>query len=263
MSTNPVNPYAAPKSAVADEPAPQGEYIPGGQGVPASNGWNWIAEGWTLFKASPGLWIGIIVVFIVIFFAATMVPFVGPIAQNLLMPVFMGGIVAGCQAIDAGGKLEFNHLFEGFRTTFGTLVAVGALYLAGFVAILLVVMLITGAGVFALFMAGGGQQPDLAQGGAALGILLAMLIVFALMIPLVMAVWFAAPLVMFHNLGAVEAMKASFTGCLRNIVPFLVYGVVGLVLSILATIPLGLGWLVLGPVFAASVYTGYRDIYLR
>jgi uncharacterized membrane protein len=178
------------------------------------------------------------------------------------MPVFMGGIVAGCRAIDSGGQLEFNHLFEGFRTRFGALIAVGALYLAGFVAILLVVMLITGASVFALFMAGGGQT-DLAQGGAALGILLAMLIVFALMVPLVMAVWFAAPLVMFHNLGAVEAMKASFTGSLRNVVPFLVYSIVGLVLSVVATIPLGLGWLVLGPVFAASVYTGYRDIYLR
>jgi len=78
-----------------------------------------------------------------------------------------------------------------------------------------------------------------------------------------MAVWFAAPLVVFHDLGAVEAMKASFTGCLRNIVPFLVYGIAGLVLSVVATIPLGLGWLVLGPVVAASVYTSYRDIYLR
>ena len=40
-------------------------------------------------------------------------------------------------------------------------------------------------------------------------------------------------------------------------------GIVGLVLELLATLPIGLGWLVLGPVIAASVYTGYRDIYLR
>jgi uncharacterized membrane protein len=259
MSTNP---YATPRAAVADEPVAQGDYVPGGQNMPASHGWNWIADGWTTFKAAPWLWIGIMVVFIVMLIAMALVPFVGPVAQNLLMPVFMGGIVAGCRAIDSGGSLEFNHLFEGFRAKFGTLVAVGALYLAGFVAILLVVMVITGAGVFAMFMAGG-AQPDIAQGEAALGILLAILIVCALMIPLVMAVWFASPLVMFHDLGAVEAMKASFSGCLRNIMPFLVYGIVGLVLSVVATIPLGLGWLVLGPVFAASVYTGYRDIYLR
>lgn len=260
MSTNP---YATPKAAVADEPTAQGEYVPGGQGVPASRGWSWIADGWTIFKAAAGLWIGILVVFIAILFAMTLVPFIGPVAQNLLMPVFMGGIVAGCRAIDSGGSLEFNHLFEGFRAKFGPLVAVGALYLAGFVVILLIAAMITGASVFALFMAGGGQEPDLTQSGALLGLLLAILVVLALMIPLVMAVWFAAPLVMFHDLGAVEAMKASFTGCLRNVVPFLVYGIVGFVLAIVASLPLGLGWLVLAPVFAASVYTGYRDIYLK
>jgi uncharacterized membrane protein len=57
-------------------------------------------------------------------------------------------------------------------------------------------------------------------------------------------------------------MQESFTGCLRNIVPFLVYGVVMLALSLIASIPLGLGWLVLGPVLAASLYTSYKDIYL-
>jgi uncharacterized membrane protein len=57
-------------------------------------------------------------------------------------------------------------------------------------------------------------------------------------------------------------MQESFTGCLRNIVPFLVYGVVMLGLGIVACIPLMLGWLVLGPVLAASLYTSYKDIYL-
>jgi uncharacterized membrane protein len=56
-------------------------------------------------------------------------------------------------------------------------------------------------------------------------------------------------------------MKASFTGCLRNIVPFLVYGVIGFVLMVLASVPVLLGWLVLGPVMVASIYTAYRDIY--
>ena len=128
--------------------------------MPASRGWNWIADGWTLFKAAPGLWIGITVVFIVILFAMALVPFAGMVGQYLLMPVFMAGIVQGCRAIDEGGSLEFNHLFAGFQTKFGTLAAVGALYLAGFVAIMVVVMLITGVGVFAL-MAGGGQMRPL------------------------------------------------------------------------------------------------------
>ena len=32
---------------------------------------------------------------------------------------------------------------------------------------------------------------------------------------------------------------------------------------IVATLPLMLGWLALGPVLAASIYTAYRDIYLK
>jgi len=84
-----------------------------------------------------------------------------------------------------------------------------------------------------------------------------------LMLPVFMAIWFAAPLVVFHNQGPGEAMKNSFTACLRNVLPFLVYSVIALLLAFIASIPLGLGWLVLGPVMAASLYTGYRDIFFE
>ena len=76
-----------------------------------------------------------------------------------------------------------------------------------------------------------------------------------------MALWFAPSLVVFNNLKPVEAMKVSFFGCLKNIVPFLLYGVVMMVLCVVAAIPVMLGYLVLGPVIIASIYTGYRDIF--
>src|SRR5204863_82341 len=38
-------------------------------------------------------------------------------------------------------------------------------------------------------------------------------------------------------------------------------GVILLGFAVLASIPLCLGWLVLGPVIGASIYTSYRDIY--
>jgi uncharacterized membrane protein len=97
--------------------------------------------------------------------------------------------------------------------------------------------------------------------GAILTLLLAALVGLALMVPVFMAIWFAPALVVFDGKDAIEAMKQSFAGCLKNIVPFLIYGLVLFVLSILASIPLGLGWLLLGPVLAASVYTGYKDIF--
>jgi uncharacterized membrane protein len=92
---------------------------------------------------------------------------------------------------------------------------------------------------------------------------LVFLLFFALVVPLLMAIWFAPALVMLHDLKPVDALKASFTGCLKNIPAFLIYGIVGLVLAIVATIPLVLGWLILGPVAIASAYTGYRDIFTQ
>ena len=80
-------------------------------------------------------------------------------------------------------------------------------------------------------------------------------------IPLYMALWFAPALIVFHNLAPVESMKASFFACLKNIIPFLLYGVILIVLGVLAAIPFGLGFLVLIPVIIASIYTGYRDIF--
>jgi uncharacterized membrane protein len=258
----PTNPYAPPVAQVADETLHQhGQYVPGGNRVPAGHGWDWIAEGWGLFKSAPGMWIAIIVMFMVLNFGMAMIPFVGSLASLLLGPVFGAGIVIGCRALEEGRELEFKHLFDGFNTRFGMLVTVGALYLAAWVAIVLVAMLVTGVSVFALF-AGGGTESAGAMAAALTTLALVVLIVLALMMPVLMAVWFAPALVVFHELGAVEAMKESFLGCLRNVLPFLVYSIVLTLAAILATIPLALGWLVLGPVIAASVYTSYRDIYL-
>jgi len=44
-------------------------------------------------------------------------------------------------------------------------------------------------------------------------------------------------------------------------VPFLLYGLVGIGLAIVASIPFGLGWFVLLPVTIASMYTSYCDIF--
>ena len=255
-----VNPYAAPKAAVADETlGSNADFVPGGQSRPAANGWTWIAEGWELFKRQPGMWIGMILLLLLIFIAAAFIPIVGGLAMTLFGPVFAAGVMVGCKALDSGEDLELSHLFAGFRSRTGTLIGVGALYLAATIVVALVVSLVMGVGM--MTMMGGGDQQAMAAMG--MTFVLAVLIMLALLLPAMMAVWLAAPLVVFHDHRAIDAMKGSFTGCLKNVMPFLLYGVVLAVLSIVASLPLALGWLVLGPVFAASIYASYRDIYLK
>jgi uncharacterized membrane protein len=233
-------------------------FIPEGHTAPAGHGWTWIASAWELFKRAPALWIGMVLTLVVILILLAFVPFLGSILSMALSPVFAAGLMIGCRALEEGGQLEFRHLFAGFQTRTGTLIGAGLLYLAAMIAIVLVAGVITGAGLFALF--GGGAA---AAGVAFTTMMLAVLFMLALTVPLAMAIWFAPPLVVFNGLGALDALKTSFLGCLKNIMPFLLYGLILLGFAILASIPLCLGWLVLGPVIGASVYTSYRDIYFN
>ena len=159
---------------------------------------------------------------------------------------------------DEGRDLAISQLFVGFRERFGSLLSIGFIYLGITIATALVVGLATGAGLWTLL--GSGADPA-GVAGAGVTILLAFLVMMALLLPVFMAMWFAPALTLFHEQGPAEAMKASFFACLKNIVPFLVYSVILFVLAFVASIPFGLGWLVLGPVMAASLYTGYLDIF--
>jgi uncharacterized membrane protein len=90
-----------------------------------------------------------------------------------------------------------------------------------------------------------------------IGLLLFLLLYF----PLIMAVWFAPALVVLQGAEPWDAMKLSFMGCVRNILPLLIYSIVWCILAIVASIPIMLGWLVFGPVTVASIYASYCDIF--
>ena len=81
------------------------------------------------------------------------------------------------------------------------------------------------------------------------------------MMPLLMAYWFAPVLVGLNNLTAVAAMRLSFRASVRNIWPFLLYGLIFIVLLALAIIPFGLGLIVVVPVMMTSLYTSYVDVF--
>jgi hypothetical protein len=233
------------------------ESMMGGRAVDAGRGWTWIADGFGLFKKAPGMWIALVIVLFVILLVLAFIPLLGAVATFLLMPLFLGGLMLGCRALEGGGELEVGHLFAGFKAHTGNLIVLGALAIGGWIIVMLPVIAIVGAG--AIFgMMRGDTAGVAAMGGS---FMLAWLVAMALSIPIYMALWFAPALVVLRGLAPVAAVKESFFGCLKNIVPFLIYGIVMLVLGVLAAIPLGLGWLVLGPVAVASIYVAYRDIY--
>lgn len=251
------NPFQAPAAHVADvRQGSGGDLRDEPAAVDAGRGTAWWSEGWEMFREAPGLWVGITLVLGVASIALSMIPLVN-ILVYVLYPVIGGGLMFGCRSLAAGEGLSFNHAFAGFQRQFAQLAVVGVAYLVSIVVIAVIVGLLFFGGV--AFMFGFG---DAGAGTGVMTMMLGVLVGLALFVPVAMATWFAPALVILNEQGAVDAMKLSFLGCLKNIVPFLIYGVVGMVLGFVAAIPLGLGLLVLVPVMIASTYIAYRDIYL-
>src|SRR5260221_13411952 len=100
------NPFAPPTAAVLEPAALElGQYVPGGRKVPAGRGVAWFGEAWDLFKRSPGKWIVILIVFLLISIVLAVLP-LGPVGPNVNTPVFTPGILVGWRTIYEGGSLE-------------------------------------------------------------------------------------------------------------------------------------------------------------
>lgn len=167
----------------------------------------------------------------------------------------------GARAQDDGESFTVGHLFSGFKQSTGQLTLFGVLYLVATILIMVLVFATVG-GSFAMFGMGGdpaATEAMMQQNPTA--ILLPMLVMMLLFIPLMMAYWFSPALIAINGISAINAIKMSFFGCIKNILPFLLYGIMMIILMVVAMIPLGLGLLVLMPVMMASMYTAYRDIY--
>jgi hypothetical protein len=253
------NPYQFPSASAATVEPLTPAIVAQPRAVSAGRGWEWIADGFSLFKKQPGTWILIIIVFSVCLIALAMLPLLGALANLVLMQVFMGGLMLGCRALDTDQPFELGHLFAGFKQSTGDLMVLGVLVLVGWVIAMIPVVIIMGGGAVMTMMMGGSPAVHLGAVGASL--MVGVLSMLAIALLLYMALWFAPALIVFNGLKPVDAMKASFVACLKNFIPFLVYGVIITVLTMIAAIPFMLGFLVLGPVWIASVYTGYRDIF--
>jgi uncharacterized membrane protein len=252
--------FTSPARALPPQPAVHVRMVDPGRGA------SWWSEAWRLFVPGVGSWILIVIVGFVLNVLLALVPLLGSIASHLLFPLFMAGLMLGCRAVDRGEPLSIAHLFAGFGPKAGSLLIVGLIYIAATIAILVfvvaVIAVVFGAAILT-HLASGWESVTAweALNGMAMIALVAALLFLLLYLPLVMAVWFAPALVVLRNAQPWDAMKLSFVGSVKNILPFLVYGVIGMLLAVVASIPLLLGWLVLAPVSIASVYSSYCDIF--
>jgi uncharacterized membrane protein len=175
----------------------------------------------------------------------------------------------GCHALARGEPLRVGHLFEGFQgNRFAPLCVLGLLWLAMIfvVAIVMVatIFLTLGASGLAAIMDFGAAGLDYsALASAGISLVVVGLIALALTLLVAMAYWFAPALVVLNGETPFAALRKSFAASMQNIGAFLLYGIIYIGLAIVASIPMGLGWLVLGPMVVGSCYAGWRTIFSR
>ena len=211
-----------------------------------------------MFLANPGVWIGSTVLMLVMLLAISIVPFFGQIAAHLLVPLFGAGMIQICRHLSEDKQPEISDLFVGFRHNAGQLVMVGVFFAMGIFGIAFIAFLLVSGGVL-----GGVVTGRVAGFGVALGgVMLAGLIVMVLSVPVIMATWFAPALVFFHGMPPAAAMRASFDAGAKNWLAMVIFGIFLVVALFFAMLPVGIGLILLLPVFSGAVYASYRDIFV-
>jgi len=236
------------------------------QRVPASHGWLWLKHGYRLIMRSPLQAFSLAMVFALGIFMAMLIPLAGVFLAMLIMPLLMAGYMRVCRSLEYHERVEFQHIFAGFKNRGVQLVSLGGMLLLGITIISLVTSALggpalnailtayqahhdTNALVEALFAPGSGVQSSLMVG-------------FALLLVLMLAMQFAPMLVFFDQQTPLQALKASIQASIRNIIPFSVYTLImQLIAFALSAIPMGLGWIIMLPLGLTSMYVSYRDIF--
>jgi len=264
------NPYAAPTVDLLSAPqADDGEnFSLQGRSTSIGQGINWIARGWNIFTQSPLIWIVNAFIVLAIYMFLSFVPLIGSLVSFLLYGLLSGGLMIGAHRQHSGRALEVGDTFSGFQSpNSSNLFVLGLLYVAAWFGVILVIgiltaVLIGATGIGSAMWSGDSSALVGLLAGASMGLLLIILLALAVSVPIFMAFWFAPSLVAINAVAPMAALKSSFMACLRNFLPFFIYGIILAVLFVIGSLPLFLGLLVVLPLLYTSSYAAYRDIYL-
>jgi len=223
----------------------------------SARGAAWLGEAFGLFRAAPLQWIALCTGWLSITILLLVIPYgVGLVIASLLQPVFFASFAITAFRQAAGERVVMGDLFRGFRRNLRALVNLGALL---FIAEILVVALMAALGLPPWPADRPFNMPEyveLLQGKEwviSTGFLLSALVKGAL--------WFAPPLIAFHEMPTTHAMRWSLYAALTNVGAMVVYGLALALLFVAGWLTFGIGFIVILPVMAISTYIGYREVF--
>lgn len=248
------------------------------QTLPAAAGWRWIGAGFMIFRRNPPLLSMLVMAYWFTVIFLNILPIIGAVVASLLIPGLSVGLMQAARNLERGQPIGLPTLYGSLRENTRTLVGLGALYLCCTVGIVGISALFDG-GDLVRYMLSGNRLEEAAVEDA--DFTLSALVVLALLVPLMMAYWFAPMLAAWHRLSIGRSLFFSFVACWMNWRPFLAYGaglllVAGIIPGVLLGVILGLFpesqsfmtglimvpmVLIIAPAIFASIYVSYRDIF--
>ncbi len=248
------------------------------QTLPAAAGWRWIAGGFAIFRRNPPMLSLLVFAYWFTVLFLNVLPVIGALAASLVIPGMAVGLMQAARNLERGQPVGLQTLYGGLRENTRTLLILGALYLCATLGVLTISTLVDGGDLFRYMLASSRAERIAVEDA---DFVLPALVVMALLLPIMMAYWFAPVLAAWHRLPVGKSLFFSFMACLMNWRPFLIYslgilliaGVLpGILLGILLVVlpgaagmatglvmlPMGL---IIAPVVFASFYASYRDIF--
>ena len=192
--------------------------------VPARTGLTWVKLGITTFIKQPLAMSGLFFMFMAMLSVATLVPFIGAALALALLPAATLGLMAATQEATKGNFPMPSILISAFRAgqqRMRAMMVLGALYAAGFLALMGVSALVDGGQFASLYLVGGKITEELVMQD---NFQLAMWVAMALYLPLSLLFWHAPALVHWHGVSPVKSLFFSFIACYKNFGAFTVYG---------------------------------------
>ena len=221
--------------------------------VPARTGLTWVKLGIMTFIKQPLAMSGLFFMFMAMLSVATLVPFIGAALALALLPAATLGLMAATQEATKGKfpmPLILISAFRAGRQRMRAMMLLGALYAAGFLALMGVSALFDGGQFARLYLVGGKITQELVMQS---DFQTAMWVAMGLYLPLSLLFWHAPALVHWHGVSPVKSLFFSFMACYKNFAAFTVFGLAWAGVFVLAAIVVSLIATLLGNPMLATV----------
>ena len=219
--------------------------------VPARTGLDWVKSGIRVFWRQPLAMAALFFMTMAAMSLATLVPLIGPALALALLPASTLVMMVAAAEATQGRFPTPGVMLLALRTgreRLRDLVLLGALYAAGFLAVMGISALFDG-GLFAQVYLGG--EPMTREIAEDPRFQTAMWVSLVLYLPLSLLFWHAPGLVHWHGVPPVKSLFFSIVACVRNLGAFTVFGlgwlgvfvVGGVLISLAASLFAALGLL--------------------